>query len=176
MKKLLIVLFLSLPIFAGNLVLSSGVINAHTEQMMDSTINPFSEKLEAQLSIDGSDITTLSGKFWVEMKSFISDNADRDEHMYETIKSEENVLATFNIISVVQTKEADVYQIDGTLDFHGKKNQLMAKAKIIYANATLNFDADSMIKMSDYGVEMPCMVFMCVRDQVDLKIKATLKD
>jgi len=176
MKKLLLVLFLSLPIFAGNLQLSSGSIVAHTEMMMDSEINPTSNTLKAQMNIDGEDITTLSGKFMVDMKSFISEKTDRDENMYESIEADKYTLATFKIASIVQTNEKNIYKINGTLDFHDKKNELSAKAKITYKDGTLNFDADSMILMSKYGIEMPCMVFMCVRDQIDLKIKAIFTD
>ncbi|WP_455756203.1 YceI family protein [Sulfurimonas sp.] len=175
MKKLLLVLLLSLPMFAGNLELSSGSIVAHTEMAMDSEINPASKNLQAKIYINGEDITTLSGKFFVDIKSFVSDNTDRDDHMYKSIDTDKYTLATFKVASVVQTNEKDIYKINGTLDFHDKKDELSAKAKITYKDGVLDLDADSMILMSKFGVEMPCMMFMCVRDQVDLKIKATFK-
>jgi len=176
MKKLLLVLFLSLPVYVGAIELSSGSIVAHTEMMMDSEINPTNNNLKASLNMSSDDITSLTGKFWVEMNGFVSDKSDRDENMYESVEASKYNIATYKIDSVIQTKEKDMYKINGTLDFHDKKNPLSAKAKITYNDGVLNLDADSMILMSEFGVEMPCMVFMCVRDQVDLKIKATFKN
>ena len=39
---------------------------------------------------------------------------------------------------------------------------------------TVTINATSMILVSEYDLEMPCMMFMCVRDQVDLFAKAVL--
>ena len=173
MKKLLMSLLFSLPLLAGSLQLQSGSIQAHTEMMMDSEINPLNKSLQADISIEGSNIKTLSGKFWVDLNLFASDKKDRDEHMYESLESTKFTSATFSILNVEATAEADTYTVNGKLSFHGVERTLQAKAKIYFENNTLHFDATSMINMPDYGIEMPCMVFMCVRDQVDLVVKAT---
>ena len=173
MKKLFLGLLLSLPLLAGSLQLQSGFIQAHTEMMMDSEINPLNKSLQADVSIEGTNIKTLAGKFWVDLNLFASDKKDRDEHMYESLESTKFTSATFSILNVQATAEKDIYSINGKLNFHGVEKALEAKAKIYFENNTLHFEATSMINMPDYGIEMPCMVFMCVRDQVDLVVKAT---
>ena len=173
MKKLFLGLLLSLPLLAGSLQLQDGSIEAHTEMMMDSEINPLNKSLQADVSIEGVNINTLAGKFWVDLNLFASDKKDSDEHMYKSLESTKFTSATFSILNVQATAEKDIYSINGKLNFHGVEKALEAKAKIYFENNTLHFEATSMINMPDYGIEMPCMVFMCVRDQVDLVVKAT---
>ena len=66
MKKILLALFLTIPLLAANLQLKSGSVAAHTEMLMDSTIDPLNNSLNADITMDGGDVTTLRGKFWVE--------------------------------------------------------------------------------------------------------------
>lgn len=173
MKNILLVLLLSFPLFATDLVLRDGYIAAHTEMMMDSTIDPINNSLQADITIEGSDVTTITGKFWVEMNLFTSDKADRDDSMYKDVEAKKFKLATYTISKITKTDEEDGYTIDGKLDFHGEEKPLSADAKITIVNGSLEINATSMLLMSDFGIEMPCMVFMCVRDQVDLIIKAS---
>lgn len=173
MKKIFTMLLLALPLFAINLELKSGYVAAHTEMMMDSTIDPVNNYLKAELTIENNDITTIKGKFWVETTLFTSDKSDRDKSMYKEIEADKFAFATYTISSIVKTEQEDAYVINGTLDFHGEKRELSADAKITTLEGSLVIEATSMILMSDYGIEMPCMMFMCVRDQVDLLIKAT---
>ena len=173
MKKIFTMLLLALPLLAMNLELKSGYVAAHTEMMMDSTIDPTNNYLNADITIDNNDITTIKGKFWVETNLFTSDKSDRDKSMYEEIQADKFAFATYTISSITKGEKEDGYVINGTLDFHGQKRELSADAKITTVDGSLVIEATSMILMSDYGIEMPCLMFMCVRDQVDLLIKAT---
>lgn len=173
MKNMILVLLLSFPLFAVDLQLKDGYVAAHTEMMMDSTIDPINNSLKADISIENNDITTIKGKFWVEMSLFTSDKADRDKSMYKDVEAEKFKLATFTISSVTKTEVKDSYTISGTLNFHGQEKPLSAKAEITTIDGGLLINATSKILVSDFGIKMPCMVFMCVRDQVDLLIKAS---
>jgi len=173
MKNIFLILLLNFSLFATDLVLKDGYIIAHTEMMMDSEINPRNNNLKADISLEGNDFTTISGKFWVEMGLFTSDKSDRDENMYEEIEATKFKLATYTISGVTKTQIKDGYIINGKLNFHGQEKPLVAKAEITVVDGSLVINATSMILFSDFGIEMPCMVFMCVRDQVDLTIKAS---
>lgn len=173
MKKLLIVLLLSLPVFAMELKLSSGSVLAHTEMLMDSQINPINNFLKADISIQDSDVTSIKGKFWVEMFGFVSNKSDRDKNMYKEVEADKYKLATYTISSITKGTQKDSYTINGELDFHGQKKELSADAKISVKDGVLNLEAKTKILVSDFGIEAPCLVFMCVRDQVDLTINAT---
>lgn len=173
MIKLLIGFLFSLELFAGTLVLQSGSVQAHTETMLGSEINPLNSKLSVEVNIEDLNFETMSGQFWVEMNLFKSDEEDRDKNMYESLHSASFKLATFSIFSVSKASEVDMYDISGKLSFHGIERDLTAKAKITVDTKKISFHATSMINMLDYGIEMPCMLFICVRDQVDLVVQAT---
>ncbi|QOY52014.1 YceI family protein [Candidatus Sulfurimonas baltica] len=173
MKNLLIVLLLSLPLLAMDLKLKDGSVVAHTEMMMDSEINPTNNSLKAELSIQNNDITTIKGKFWVDMIGFISNKTDRDESMYKEVEADKFKDATYTILDITKKEAKDSYTINGTMSFHGQERPLSANADIKVENGSLVINASTMILVSDFGIEMPCMVFMCVRDQVDLAIKAS---
>lgn len=172
MKNILLGLLLALPLLAVDLELKSGSVAAHTEMLMDSTIDPVNNSLQADISIENNDITTIKGKFWVEMTLFKSDNSDRDANMYKEIQTDKFKSATYTVGSVTKIDGEDSYMIDGTLNFFGQEKALSAKAKITTVDGSLLIEANSMILMSDFGIKMPCMMFMCVRDQVDLLVKA----
>lgn len=172
MKKILIGLLLALPLIATDLELKSGSVAAHTEMLMDSTIDPVNNSLQADISIENNDITTIKGKFWVEMTLFKSDKSDRDESMYKEIQADKFKSATYTIGSVTKIDGENSYKIDGKLNFLGQEKPLSANAKITTIDGSLVIEAKTMILMSDFGLKMPCMMFMCVRDQVDLLVKA----
>ncbi len=174
MKKIVLLFLISLGLFGADLNLKSGSVAAHTEMLMDKTIDPFNNALQAQITMQNGDITTMQGKFWVEMSLFKSDKSDRDESMYKELEALKYKLATYTITSVTKV-DGDTYKIKGKLDFHGVSKELEAKAKIIATGSDVMFEASSMILMSNYGIKMPCMVFMCVRDQVDLNVKASFE-
>jgi len=174
MKKIVFILLCSLPLLAGNLTLKEGFVAAHTEMLMDSTIDPLNNTLRADMSMQGNDLLSLKGKLTVDMSLFVSDNSDRDEHMDEATEVNTYPLASYTITHITKAEGANNYVLEGTLDFHGKQNPLSFNAEIIHAGKTVTINATSMILVSEYGLEMPCMMFMCVRDQVDLFAKAVL--
>lgn len=172
MKIFLLILMLHVALFAENLELESGYIKAHTEMVFDNTIDPINKSLMSEMSIQSSNIESMRGSFWVNMNMFISDMLDRDTHMYDAIESKKFILAKFTIDSVTKIEETDMYEVSGELDFHGIKKELHSIAKIIIKNHKLEFNATTTFNMDDFGIEMPCMMFMCVREQVDLIIEA----
>ena len=170
MRNLVLVLLLAFTLQAGNMELKKGSVMAHTEMAMDKTIDPSSNSLHGEVNMDGVDITSLKGKFWVDLTLFKSDNSKRDTNMYKDMETDKFKVATFTISSVV--KKGDGYAINGVMNFHGVEKPMSADAKITAKDDGLIIEATTKMLFSDYGMKMPCMVFMCVRDQVDLTIKA----
>ncbi|MDA7818066.1 YceI family protein [Sulfurimonas sp.] len=173
MIKLLLVLCFSIALVADSLNIKNGVLKAHTEMMMDSNIDPINKNLHAHLTIRENDLTTIEGVFWVEMNMFASDESDRDEAMHESIKSSVHKLAIYKIFSVTKTEIKDIYEINGVLSFQGIDKDLVAEAKIVQEMDSMSINATTSMQFSDYGIEMPCLLFMCVDDMVDLNIQAS---
>jgi len=176
MKTLLLTLLLALPIMAGNLQLEKGFVQSHTEMIMDSKIDAVNNALHVEVNIDGDDIKTITGKFWLDVGSFVSDNADRDEHMDEATEAEKIPLASYNLTSVTKLDtDKDAYTLHGVLEFHGVKKPVMYSAQILNKEDTVEISAETQILGSDFGIEMPCLVFMCVDDEIDLLVEITLR-
>ncbi len=171
MKSVLLALLLAFPLLADSLQLKEGFVAAHTEMMMDSTIDPLNNTLHADMQMQGDDVTSLKGKLWVEMNLFSSDNADRDEHMHKSTEADKHPLATYTVASITKGS-VTAYTINGKLDFHGQSRPFSMNAEITQESGTVTISANSKLMVSDFGMEMPCMVFMCVRDQVDIFAKA----
>lgn len=174
MKKTLLLFLCTLPLLAGNLALQEGFVAAHTEMVMDKTIDPLNNRLRTDLSMDSDDISSLNGTISVEMDFFSSDNSARDKDMYETLNVSTFPLATYTISKVSKSEDKEFYTLSGVLDFHGQTKELDFDAEIIFENNTLTINATSMILMSDFAVKPPCIIFICVRDQIDLFAKAVL--
>ena len=174
MKIILLAFMLVSGLMANSLELKEGFVQAHTEMMMDSTINPLNSRLHAEVSMDNNDFTTLTGKFWVDMDLFVSDNTDRDEHMDEATNVKKYPLATYTIKNIIKKTE-DTYALVGIMDFHGVKKELTFQTQILKSDSKLNFSAEVDILGSDFGLDMPCMVFMCVDDKINLLVEAKFK-
>lgn len=175
MKKIvcLAALLLGVSAFAGNLSYESGMIRAHTEVFGDSTIDPVFKKATSHLSIEDSPLS-LRGSVEASLSDFISDNAKRDEHMQETLESSTYPKAVFAIEEVV-AKGEHAYVLKGTMSLHGQKKPMAFDATIVPEGNKVRLHATGGMKMSDFGVKPPKMVFVTVRDQVDLSIDLVLK-
>jgi len=176
MKKITILLLLSLSLFAGNLQLKEGFVAAHTEVLGDSTIDPLNNNLHADLSITDDDITSIKGKLSVDMKLFVSDNSDRDEHMNKTTEADKFPLASYTITQISKAKDTNAYTITGTLDFHGVQKELSFSAEVMTDAETITISAISKILLSEYDIDAPCLLgfALCVEDKVDIFAKAVL--
>lgn len=150
---------------AQSLVVQQSFVQAHTSVFGDSDINPKSTHLKSYLSIDRG-IESLNGNITLELLSLKSDNDKRDTHMYETLKVNVHPEALFHIQSV--RKENDAYVLDGTLLLNGVQKPLKTRAIVIDENSRLTLKGAFRIKMSDFSIVPPTLLFLSVRDEVDV--------
>lgn len=174
MKKVsLAVLALVASMYAGNLSFESGVIRAHTEMVADSTIDPFTKKATSHLAMDANPLT-LKGSIEISMSDLYSDNKKRDEHMHETVESSLFPKAVFEVKDVV-AKSGDNYTLKGTMSLHGVSKPMSFEGSIVEEGNKVRIKATGGMKMSDFGIIPPSMMFMKVRDQIDLNVDVLLK-
>lgn len=174
MKKVsLAVLALVASMYAGNLSFESGVIKAHTEMVADSTIDPFTKKATSHLVMEANP-STLKGSIEISMSDLYSDNKKRDEHMQETVESSLFPKAVFEVKDVV-AKSGDNYTLKGTMSLHGVTKPMSFDGSIVNEGNKVRIKATSSMKMSDFGITPPSMMFMKVRDQIDLNVDVLLK-
>ncbi len=174
MKKVsLVALVLVASMYAGNLSFESGVIKAHTEVFGDTTIDPSTKKATSHLSMDATPLT-LKGTIEVSINDLISDNKKRDEHMQEALEADNFPKAVFDVKEVV-AKGGNNYTLKGTMSLHGVTKPLSFDGTIIEEGGKVHIKTASTMKMTDFGIKPIKMVFLTVRDQVDLNVDISLK-
>jgi len=160
-------------LYAGALTFETGVIKGHTEVFGDSSIDPVFKKAVSHLSMEESPLT-LKGGIEVAISDFSSDNKKRDANMQETMESSKFPKSTFEIKEVI-SKGGDKYQLNGLLTLHGVQKPINFEGTVTNDGNKVHIKAFGMIKMSDYGMTPPKMLFLTVRDQVDISVDAVLK-
>lgn len=165
-KLLIATLMLSSLLSAGSLTFIDGTIKAHTEVFGDAGIDPFTTKITSNLNL-GSSLTQLKGEITIPSISLQSENEGRDNHMHETIHAKIEKLITVKLTKV--QKIDTFYEIYADLTLNGVTKQIVSICKIKEDSSTLKLDGNFSIKMTDYNIEKPSMLFFTVRDQVDVQ-------
>ena len=172
MRLLIATLLTTATLFSADLSFSSGSVEAHTSIMGDSNINPSSSKIVSHLTMDKGDVTTLKGSVDVSLIDLKSDNEDRDEHMHETINIEKYTKTVYTITSVAKNT-AGSYNINGTLNLHGITKNVNLLGEVSESDDKVSIKAKTTFKMSDFGIEPPSMLFLTVKDELDMTIDTT---
>ncbi|MDP2851233.1 MAG: YceI family protein [Sulfuricurvum sp.] len=175
MKKIvsLAAVLLATSAFAGNLSFESGSIKAHTEVFGDSSIDPTAKKATSHLSMDAAP-ATLKGTIEISMSDLISDNKKRDTNMQETLESSTFPKAVFEVKEVV-VKGGDNVILKGAMNLHGVTKPMSFEGTVSEEASKVRIKVKSSMKMTDFGITPPKMVFLVVRDQVDLNVDVVLK-
>ena len=172
MRYYLATLLTTATLFSASLTFSSGSVMAKTSILGDSNINPTSSEIVSNLNMEKGDVTTLKGSVEVSLLALKSDNEDRDEHMHETINIKEYSSTTYTITSVVKNS-AGSYNIMGTLTLHGVTKDIALLGSVEESGSEVTIKAKSSFNMSDFGIEPPTLLFLTVRDRLDMTIDTT---
>lgn len=167
-----IILVLAFSLFAwANVTVQSGEIKAHTEVFGDSSIDPETKNVKGDLTIDKS-VESIKGKIYFETLSLISDKKDRDENMYELLKADKIKTISFDITSITKTK--DGYLINGNLNLNGVSKSISVKSTISEDKNLATLKGAFSIKLTQFGLEPPTLLFLTVRDQIDITYNIVL--
>lgn len=166
-------LFVAVALYAGGLSFESGTIRGHTEVFGDSTIDPMFKKATSRLNMEEKP-ESLRGTIDANLADFFSDSKKRDEHMHEVLESSVFPKATFEIKEVI-AKGGDKYTLKGALSLHGVTKPFSFEGSVSEAAGKVRIVAKSSLKMSDFGIKPIKMMFLTVRDQVDLSVDIVLK-
>lgn len=171
MRKFAFFVTLATALMAGNLNISNGVLKAHTEVFGDSTIDPESKVIESKLTM-GDSIESIKGQVLVSLTDLKSDNEKRDEHMRDTLNIEKYLKATFNIDEVKKSEKN--YILKGIMDLHGVKKEVEFSSEIKEQKDRVLMSGSGSILMSDFDITPPKLLFLSVRDLVDLSFDIEL--
>ena len=173
MFKLLVILGLVLGANASSINVQSGEIKAHTEVFGDSEINPATKNVKADLTIENG-IESIKGKIYFETLSLISEKKDRDTNMYKLLNVEKFKTISFDIKSI--TKNETDYEIKGALTLNGVTKNIKAKIIINQQNNEILLNGGFSFNLTDFNLEPPKMVFLTVRNQIDITYNISLNE
>ncbi|MDD2895326.1 MAG: YceI family protein [Aliarcobacter sp.] len=172
MFKLLVILILALGASANTLTIQNGEIIAHTEILGDSQINPTTKDVKSDLTMTDT-IESIKGKIYFDTISLISDKETRDEHMYKLLQVEKFKTITFDIRSITKTPED--YEIKGVLTLNGVSKNIKAKISINKQNNQILLTGGFSFNLTDFSLEPPSMMFLTVRNQIDITYNIVLE-
>ena len=173
MFKLLIILGLVLGANATSINVQSGEIKAHTEVFGDSEINPTTKNVKADLTMEDT-IESIKGTIYFEALTLVSDKKGRDEHMYELLKVEKFKTISFDIKSI--TKNGNAHDINGVVTLNGVSKNITAKTTIIKDNNQIALKGGFSFNLTDFSLEPPVMMFLKVRNQIDISYNILLSE
>jgi polyisoprenoid-binding protein YceI len=171
-KMILLSLLTASSLIAGKLTVVQGTVQAHTEVFGDSKINPKTHSITSHLTMKRG-IGSIKGSVDISIAKLKSNNADRDENMFEVLESSKYPYATFTFKKIGKTSKG--YVISGILNFHGVKKPLTVYADIKEGKKSLNIKGKASFLLSHYNIKPIKMLFLTVRDKIDLAINITFK-
>lgn len=166
--KWIVYLFMGLSLFGANLRFVKGEVKAHTSVFGDSHIDPKSKYLESHLTIKDRDLKSIRGVVKMPVKSLKSENSKRDEHMYDMFEADKYPVITVKIENI--KKDSNSTLIFTKFTIHGVTRDVVLKGNIKDKNNLINIKAKGSIKVTSFGMKPPRLLFLTVRDRVDLFI------
>lgn len=157
--------------YAKELHFKEGFIQAQTEILGDSNIAPKSSHIMTKLVMEEG-VESLKGDISLELLNLKSENEKRDAHMYETLHVKEHPSTSFKLKEV--KKEADGYHLLGVLTLNNQTKDIDTKADISDQEALLQLKGGFSIKMTDFGIEPPTLLFLSVRDEIVISYDLSL--
>ncbi|PPK62680.1 polyisoprenoid-binding protein YceI [Malaciobacter marinus] len=150
---------------AQNLQFVEGEIKAHTEVFGDKNINPSTKDIISHLTMNKK-LSSLKGTISLTIFSLHSDNEKRDLNMYETLHSETFPQISFKLDSI--EKLDNNFLIKGFLTLNGIEKEVSSLTQIKEENNHLVLDGKFSINLTSFNLEPPTMLFLTVRDQIDI--------
>jgi len=166
-KLILAALFVSSFANASDLKIKSGAVEAKTEVFGDSKINPSSKNIVSHLHMQDG-IETIEGSVSVSLVDLQSENKDRDKKMYETLDVAKYVQTNYTFKKVQKSQNG--YFVLGELDLHGVKKDFTLNGEIEQSEGKIAMHLNGSFNMSDFGIEPPSLLFLTVRDLVEISV------
>ncbi len=126
-------------------------------------------KLDVDVSSD-ADATPAklvkSASLAIQVAQLDCKNAKMNEHMRDALKSDKNPRITWKLSSY--TVDGNAVVMAGTLTIAGKENPIELRGRGAFANGTLTLKGSKVLKMTEFGVKPPSLMFgtMKVADPV----------
>ena len=133
-----------------------------------------SDKVIGKISLADSTID-----FYVDLATLKTGISLRDQDMYETLNIEEHPFAEFfgKLDSSVNPDTSVQQRVvaDGEFSIHGVAREVRIPGYLRFEDGNLNLTANWVIKLSDYNIEPPGILFYRVDEKQEITLQTELK-
>ena len=102
-----------------------------------------------------------------KVKSFDSQNSNRDSHMMET--TDALTYPSVSFYSTSMTKSANGYAVKGVLNFHGVEKPISMEAKETRTGSQRTVTGNFIFLLEDYKVERPTLFMVKTENEVKIE-------
>lgn len=117
--------------------------------------------------------------FYLDLNTLKTGIGRRDRDMYRTLNAEEYPFAEFTgtLVSSFDEHSNDEQPVtvEGEFTIHGVTKQVRIEGKLQNRNDGIFLEAEWIIKLSDYDIEPPGILFYRVNEEQEVKIEAVLQ-
>jgi len=116
--------------------------------------------------------------FYLDLSTLKTGNSRRDRDMYRTLNVDDNPFAEFtgSLVSAFDensTAKQEV-QVRGEFTVHGVTREKTIEGTLQKQNDAILIEAEWVQSLSEHDIEPPGILFYRVRDEMDVRIEATL--
>lgn len=117
--------------------------------------------------------------FYLDLSTLKTGNSRRDRDMYRTLNVDENPFAEFtgsleSAFDQNSTARQEV-RVRGEFTVHGVTREKTVEGTLQKQNDTIVMEAEWVQTLSEHDIEPPGILFYRVRDEMDVRIEATLR-
>ena len=138
------------------------------------------DQIDGYLFWEGEDLTNKSAVYFeVDLKTLDTGIGLRNRHMRENyLETDQFPLTSFKgRITEVRQSPGDTLMIksDGKIFIHGVEKQLSVDARLIPDRGGYRIQSQFFIKLSDFSVEIPSIMFYKIDENMDLRLDFYIK-
>lgn len=125
-----------------------------------------SNDISCNISFDDRTNTIQQVGVSIPVKSFDSQNNNRDSHALEVLEAIKYPKVTF--LSSTIEQNGDILTIAGILTFHGVSQPITFRARQEDDNKSIRVTGEFSVQLSEYNVERPSLMFIPVKDKMKI--------
>jgi len=179
---LIILLFFAISLSAAEYQVDKNQ-NNEVKFISDAPIEDFegvTDKIDGYLYLEGNDLTKNSEMYFeIDLNSLDTGIGLRNRHMREDYLETDKFPFTYFKGKIVEANEANGSQysvkVAGKIFIHGVEQDLNTEGSMIKVGDSYRIQTDFMVKLSDFNIEIPSLMFLKINEHMDVRLDFYIK-
>jgi polyisoprenoid-binding protein YceI len=176
MKKIILAVFwlgLSIQVHSQSYFTETGTAIFHSKVPLH-TFSGTSENLTGLIDLEKGTVD-----FYLDLETLDTGNGKRDKDMKLTLDTEKHPFGEFfgKITTEFdpQLEETQDVTVEGVFKIHGKEQNIQVKGQLTPDGDQITLKAGWILRLEDYDIEPPKLLFIKVDQEQEIEINAVLK-